>query len=151
MELSGIFLLLSAALMTVVVTRWIDRAKRGRISDFNQNLVLFAFAIMMLFFRILRPLPLVEQIGWVTLSLMVLIFLLNRIIGGSERIQEEARIWMGWTVFWLGVTGLMALVMDQLTTKRESEGLIIIVAVAVFTPVCSWGTTKKKDKEEINL
>ena len=53
---------------------------------------------------------------------------------------------MGWAVFWLGVTGLMALVMDRLTTKRESEGLIIIVAIAVFTPVYSWMTTKKKDK-----
>ena len=133
------------------MTRWIDRSKRGLISDFKQNFVLFAFAIMVLFFRILRPRPLVEQIGWVTLSLMVLIFLLNQIIGGSERIQEEARIWMGWAMFWLGVTGLMALVMDRLTTKRESEGLITIVAIAVFTPVYNWVTTKKKDEEEINL
>ena len=78
-------------------------------------------------------------------------FTINRIISGSERAQEEARIWMGWAVFWLGVTGLMALVMDRLTTKRESEGLIIIVAIAVFTPVYSWVPTKKKDKEEINL
>ena len=53
---------------------------------------------------------------------------------------------MGWAVFWLGVTGLMALVVDRLTTKRESEGLIIIVAIAVFTPVYSWMTTRKEDK-----
>lgn len=146
MEFLGIFFLLCAALMVVITTRWIAQARRGLISVFNQNLVLFVAVIVMLSVQILRPHGPVEQIGYIILSLLVLIFLLNRIIGGSQRIQKEARIWMGWTVFWLGGTGLVALVMDQLTTKRESEGLFVIVVIVVFTPVYNWIMARNKNQ-----
>ena len=144
MEFLGIFFLLCAALMAVITTRWIAQARRGIISVFNQNLVLFVAVIAMLFAQILRPHGPVEQIGYIILSLLVLIFLLNRIIGGSQRTQEEARIWMGWTVFWLGGTGLVALVMDQLTTKRESEGLLVNCSYCCFYTSLQLGNGKEQ-------
>ena len=147
MKFLEIFLLLYMALMLVVTTRWINQVKKGVISVFNQNLVLLLFSLMVLSLEILRPSPPIEQIGFITLSLMVIIYVLNRITDGSERTQEEARIWLGWAGFWLGVTGLVALVIDQLTTKRESKTLLIGVAVAVFTPVYSWIMTRNKNQD----
>ena len=147
MEFLEIFLLLYMALMMVTMTRWINQVKKGVISVFNQNLVLLLFSIMVLSLEILRPNPSIRQIGFVTLSLLVIIYVLNRITGSSEETQEEARIWMGWAAFWLGITGLVALVIDQLTTKRESKTLLIGVAVAVFTPVYSWVMTRNKNKD----
>ena len=142
MEFIEIFLLLYTALMLVTTTRWINQVKKGVISVFNQNLVLLLFSTMVLLLEILRPDPsIIGQIGFVTLPFLVIIYVLNRITVGSEQTQEEARIWLGWAAFWLGVTGLVALMIDRLTTKRESETLLIGVAVAVFTPVYSWVTT----------
>ena len=148
MEFLEIFLLLYMALMVVMTTRWIDQVRKGVISVFNQNLVLLLFSIMVLRFEILQPAPtIIGRIGFVTLPLLVIIYVLNRITGGSERTQEEARVWLGWAAFWLGITGLVGLVIDQLTTKTESKTLLIGVAVAVFTPVYSWVMTRNKNQD----
>ena len=135
------------ALMVVMTTRWIDQVRKGVISVFNQNLALLLFSVMVLSLETLRPDPTIRQVGFVTLSLLVIIFVLNRITGGSEQTQEEARIWLGWAAFWLGVTGLVALVIDQLTTKRESKTLLIGVAIGVLTPVYSWVVARNKNQD----
>lgn len=148
MELLEIFLLLYIALMMVVTKRWINQVEKGVISVSNQNRVFLLFSIMGLLFIILRPGSMtISQIGFGTLCLLGIIYVLNRRTGVSERTQEEARIWLGWAAFWLGVTGLVALVIDQLTTKRESKTLLIGVAVAIFTPVYSSLMTRNNNQD----
>ena len=137
MKILEILPLLYMALMIIVTTRWINRVKNGMISVFNQKLVILTLTGVVLAEKIFLPTPPIERIGFITLCLMVLIYLLNL----GTRTQEEARMWIGWSLFWLGLTGLMALVIDRLTTNRESETLFIVTAVTTLTPAYSWIAT----------
>ena len=144
MKFVEIFLVLYIALMMVATKRWIDQAKKGIVSIFNQHLVVFVFAILILITQIVLPYPsIIIRIGYIMLSLLVVIYFLDFIIGGSEASHEDARVWIGWTMFFLGVTGFVALVMDYLTTNQESYQSLIGVAIAVFTPVYRWLMERK--------
>ena len=46
-------------------------------------------------------------------------------------------------MFFLGVTGLVALVIDYLTTNQESYASLIGVAIPVFTPVYGYLMERK--------
>lgn len=140
MKIFEILLFLYAALMIVIVTRWGNRLRKGMIPVFHQKLVFFTAASAVLFVHML-PKPPIQRIGFITFSLLGIVYSLNL----GKPFQEEARIWIGWALFWLGLTSIIALIMDSLTTKRELEPLIIIVAVPVLTPVYDWVMTRNKN------
>ena len=144
MKFVEIFLVLYMALMMVVTKRWIDQAEKGIVSIFNQHLVLFLFAILIFVIQMVVPYRLIIiRIGYIMLSLLMVIYFLDFVIGGFGPSHEDARVWIGWTMFFLGVTGLVALVIDYLTTNQESYMYLIGVAIAVFTPVYRWLMERK--------
>ena len=144
MKFVEIFLVLYIALMVVVTRRWIDQAKKGKVSIFNQELVVFLFAIVMFVSQLGLPdRSIIIRIGYLMLPLLVVIGFLDFVIGGSGPSHEDARVWIGWTMFFLGVTGLVALVIDSLTTNQEGDMHLIGVAILVFTPVYQWLMERK--------
>ena len=148
MKFVEIFLVLYIALMVVVTRRWIDQAKKGKVSIFNQELVVFLFAIVMFISQLGLPdRSIIIRIGYLMLPLLVVIGFLDFVIGGSGPSHEDARVWIGWTMFFLGVTGLVALVIDSLTTNQEGDMYLIGVAILVFTPVYQ-GVMERKTRVE---
>lgn len=147
MKFFEIFLILYMALMMVVTARWIHQVKKGVISVFNQHLVLLILSILILLIHIIpfSPSP-IERVGYIVLSLIGIIYFLDLVTGSSEASHEDARIWMGWTLFFLGVTGLAGLVMNALNTQETSKTKLIGVAIAVFTPAYRWIMTRNKDQ-----
>ena len=148
MKFVEIFLVLYMALMMVVTKRWIDQTEKGIVSIFNQHLVILLFAIVMFVSQLGLPdRSIIIRNGYLMLPLLVVIGFLDFVIGGSGPSHEDARVWIGWTMFFLGATGLVALVIDSLTTNQEGDLHLIGVAIPVFTPVYHWLMERKTSVE----
>ena len=134
--------------MVVSTTRWIDQAKKGKVSVFNQHLVILFFSILLLLHHIILPISSsIERVGYITLSLIGIIYFLDLVTGSSEASHEDARVWMGWMLFFLGATGLAGLVMNFLNTEETSGTQFIGVAIATFTPAYRWIMTRNQDQD----
>ena len=132
-----LFIYLYLAVFSVIFINWMFKVRSGKISTFNIHLVMLLFAITLILFDILRhkqsPVHIVVHIAQGTIGCLVLISFINLITGASLETQEDARVWIGWTMFFILVTSVCVFWMGGPDTKKELYRFSYILVFAICT------------------
>ena len=94
---------------------WHNDVLAGKIRSYNVASVLFLSAItliILMYVQIRLSVTFFEIIASGTLACLLLFYGVTIMTDGFGRAQEEARVWMGWSLFWVCLTGFIGLLME---------------------------------------
>lgn len=143
---------------TRVFRRWHDNVLAGKVHFRKVASVLFLFAIMLgmlIYVQIRLSVTLFEIFYSGTLAFIVFLYGMTIMKDGFGRSQEDARVWMGWSLFWLAVTGFPGLLMELIYRPDVNKYLKIRIGAMVppMFPTIYYllGEKLKWRKSEVNL
>ena len=134
-----IILLILLLIYSIQIRRWMDQVERGIVSNFKFQVTLFLtiilLIIIMLYARWRFSYEVIAIMCFGMYAGLILISIVNIKTNGSERSQDDLRIWSGHTillVFGTGTLTLMIHVPDSLSEVAILLGFIVSVFYSIF-------------------
>ena len=121
-------------LTTRVFKRWHEDVLARKVHSHKVALILFILASvlgMLMFLYILLSATLFEIIGSGMLAYLLIIHGMTIMKDGLGKSQEDARVWMGWSLFWLYVTIFLGLLMELIYRPDANKYLKIRIGAMV--------------------
>lgn len=87
----------------------------------------------MLFVASILPFHWIVKITFIMMGGLILFYALTLRKCGFGRTDDDARVWLRWTMVLMMGTGLFALWMDRPNTNSEFELLLIVIATYSFS------------------
>ena len=127
-----IILLILIFLFMVQSKRWMDQVKRGIVSYFKYEVTLFLFIIMLLPLQWLHSFEAITILCHGMLGGLILISIVNIKTNGSERSQDDLRIWSGYAVLLMFGTGALTLMIHVPDSINEVLILLGFTALVFY-------------------
>ena len=119
-----LFIKLILIFQGVMLVHWIEQVNQGKVSSFDTSSVFLIIGATIALIAIL-PIPQISRVLFITLGSVIFIYALALRIDGFGKIDDDARVWVGWMVTFAMVTGIATLVMDYSNTKGIFETLLL--------------------------
>ena len=118
-------------LFLVQSKRWLDQVKRGIVSSFKYEFTLFLFILMLLPLQWLHSFEAITMMCYGMLGGLILISIVNMKTNGSDRSQDDLRIWSGNAALLVFGTGTLTLVIHVPDSISE-VGLLLGFTALIF-------------------
>ena len=122
-----LFIKLILIFQGVTLAHWLKQVNQGKVSSFNTSSVFLLMGVIIALIAIL-PIPQISKVLFITLGGVIFIYALALRRDGFGKIDDDARVWVGWMVIFAIVTGIATLAMDYPNTKGIFEALLLGVA-----------------------
>ena len=133
-----IILLILLLIYNIEIKRWMDQVERGIVSNFNfqvtQFLTVILLIIVMLYARWRFSYEVIAIMCFGIYAGLILISIVNIKTKGSERSQDDLRIWLGHTILLVFGTGALTLMIHVPDSLLEVAILLGFIA-SVFYPM----------------
>ena len=104
-----IILLIFAFIFLIQSKRLIDKVESGAVSFFKFQVIAFLLAIMVLRLLWLFPSEVITKMCYGMSAVFILTSIINTKTNGSEKSQDDLRIWSGGTILLMYGTGALTL------------------------------------------
>ena len=115
----SIILLILIFIFLTLSMSWMDQVKRGAVSFFKFQVICFLFAIMVLRLLWLFPSEAITKMCYGMSAVFILISIINTKTNGSEKSQDDLRIWSGGTILLMYGTGALTLMIHAPGSLNE--------------------------------
>lgn len=122
-----LFIKLILIFQGVTLAHWLKQVNQGKVSSFDTSSVFLLIGVTTALIAIL-PIPQIFKVLVITLGSVIFLYALALRIDGFGKIDDGARVWVGWMVTFAIVTGIATLAMDYPNTKGIFEASLLGVA-----------------------